>query len=120
MNEKRYLIEVLLKARESISQVAQKAAKSLDEVTKSQDKLSASAKASAKATEQQRGALQQLYESRVREKKNLDDLVAQNRAHAASMDRSAASYRARSREISAAADATRRARDETVKLQTEQ
>src|SRR3954470_6841798 len=101
MNERKYLIEILLRARENISQAAQKAARALDDVTKSQDRTSDSAKRVSESTRQQITALEQLREAHVREKKALDE--------------SAAVFRFRANASKAAADASRRELEELQK-----
>jgi hypothetical protein len=73
VDEKRYLIEVLLKARESISQVAQRAAKALDGVTAAQKKQDQQVKGSMEQARRQITTLQQLVDAHTREKKALED-----------------------------------------------
>jgi hypothetical protein len=119
VNEKKYLIEVLLRARESISQVAQKAAKALDEVTKSQDKMSESSKRAAKAADEQRAALQQIHEARIREKRGLDDSAAALRSQARGIRDNTNALRDQARQVRASADALRAQRDAAVKATTE-
>jgi chemotaxis protein histidine kinase CheA len=102
MNERKYLIEILLRARENISQAAQKAARALDDVTKAQDRTSDSAKRVSESTRQQITALEQLREAHVREKKALDE--------------SAAVFRFRANASKAAAEASRGELEELQRL----
>jgi len=119
VNEKQYLISVLLRAREQISQVAQKAAKALDEVTKSQDRMSESSKLAAKAAQEQRGALQHLHDARIREKRGLDESAAAMRSQARSVRENTAALREQSRQVRASADSLRAQRDAAVKANIE-
>jgi hypothetical protein len=115
VNERTYLVEVLLRAREQISQVAQRAAKALDNVTASQDKMSESSKRAAQAASEQRGALQQLYESRLREKKGLDDSAVAYRNQERGLRQNAAALREQARQTRASADELRQLRTESNK-----
>jgi hypothetical protein len=115
LNERQYLIEILLRAREQVSQVAQRAARALDDVTKSQDRMSDSAKRSAQAAQEQRGALQQLYESRVREKRGLDDSAAAYRQQEQGLRRNAAALREQARQTRSSADELRELRTESAR-----
>lgn len=73
MNERRYLIEILLRARESVTQVAQRAARAIDNVTKAQDDLGRSSQRMAPTLRQQISTLEQLVAAHTREKKALED-----------------------------------------------
>jgi hypothetical protein len=77
------LIEVLLRARDSVSQVTQKVVRSLDDVTKAQ-KRSTDETARAKAPlREQISVLEQLVESHMRDKKALEDSSKASRENAA-------------------------------------
>lgn len=69
----RYLIEVLMRGRDYVSQVAQKVQKSLDGVTEAQKRNDQASKASAAATQRQVQALEQLRQAHVREKKAAEE-----------------------------------------------
>jgi hypothetical protein len=66
----------LLRAREQVTQVAQKAARSLDDIVKAQDNVNKSSRQMSGSTRQQITALQQLVEAHTREKKALADSAA--------------------------------------------
>jgi hypothetical protein len=63
MNEQRYLIEILLRARDLASPLIQKAVASVKEVAKAEDKMAESSKRATAAMQEQRRALQDLYAS---------------------------------------------------------
>jgi hypothetical protein len=117
VDEKTYLIQILLEARERVSQVAQKVAQQLDKVTKAQDNVSDSAKRASAAAEQQRGALEELHAARIREKKGLDDSAAALRSQSAAARQNRDALRNQAAQVRASADALRAQRDATVKAQ---
>src|SRR3954462_7018309 len=72
MDSKRYLIEILLKAREQVSQVSRRAMAALDDVSKAQDRLTGSSRKAAEANRQQVQELERMRQARIREKRDLD------------------------------------------------
>jgi hypothetical protein len=114
--DRQYLIEVLLKARESVTQVAQKVAKSINDVTEAQKKNIATSQQSDNASQQRITALQRLIESHTREKKALEDrlvtLQESIKANLAEVDSKRKSAEAGSASIEAARKAAAAARDE--------
>jgi hypothetical protein len=98
VNEKTYLVEVLLRAREQISQVAQRAAKALDSVTAAQERMGDSSRGQVPKLRDQITALEQLTTAHIREKKALED--------------SSAVFRFRANARKADADAARRSLEE--------
>lgn len=70
--DRRFLIEVLLRARDNFSQVAQKAVKSLDNVTEAQKRNDTASREAAEGSRRQITALEQLREARIREKRAAD------------------------------------------------
>jgi hypothetical protein len=119
MNEQRYLIEVLMRGRDYVSQVAQKVAKSLDQVTEAQKRNDAAGKASEAATQRQVAALEQLREAHVREKKALDESATERRRHAAMLRDVSNGLREKAQATRASVEADRRARDEAAKRTSE-
>jgi hypothetical protein len=81
MNDsKTYLIEILLRAREQVTQAAQRATTALNKVTNAQREVTEEAKRNDEANRKQVGSLEQLRQARVREKRDLDDSIAAMRA----------------------------------------
>ena len=111
MDDKQYLISILLRAREQVSQVAQKVVKSLDEVVKAEDRNAEAAKRAAKAAQEQRGALEQLRDSRIREKKLADEAVKSYQDQAAALRSTIAATREQARVVNSSADSLRKQRD---------
>jgi hypothetical protein len=99
VDEKRYLIEVLLKARESISQVAQRAAKALDSVTDAQKKQDAQVKSSMEQARRQITVLEQQRAAHIAEKKALDEKADSLRKSAAAARETANADRKRLEEL---------------------
>src|SRR4051794_9853097 len=112
MNERRYLIEVLLRARDSLSQNMRNAARAVDEFTKAEKRAGEESKRVEAATHQQITALEQMREARIREKRGLDDAVAARRREAEGMQRAASAYRDQARQVRSSADELRKQRAE--------
>jgi small-conductance mechanosensitive channel len=74
--DKTYLIQILLEARERVSQVAQKVAQQLDKVAKAQDDVNDATRRMNASQRQQYETLQQLVAAHTREKKALEDSSA--------------------------------------------
>jgi hypothetical protein len=73
VDEKRFLIEVLLRARDYASQVTQRVARSLEDITKAQDRSTEASRRAKAPLLEQVSTLERLVESHVREKKALED-----------------------------------------------
>jgi len=99
MDERRYLIEVLLKARDNISQVTQKAANSLNDLNKAQDKSTLSTNKATDAARQKVATLEKLVEGHVKEKKALEDSSKSLREHATAQRDAATAGRKRLEEL---------------------
>jgi hypothetical protein len=73
VDEKRFLVEVLLRARETVSQVAQRASRALNDVSAAQAKNVDASRAATNQVRQQVTELEQLVAAHVREKRALED-----------------------------------------------
>jgi hypothetical protein len=92
VDEKRYIIEILLEARERVSQVAQRVAQQIDKVTKAEEGLNDATRRMTATQRQQYETLQQLVAAHTREKKAIEDssAVLRFRANARKADADAA------------------------------
>lgn len=75
-DSKQYLIEILLRAREQVSQAARNAVKALDDVARSQGRLADASKYSDELTRREIVSLEQMRQARIREKRDLEDQAA--------------------------------------------
>jgi hypothetical protein len=80
--EREYLVRILLIAREQITRVVQQATDAVNQLTGAQEKSTEQSRKSSDALRSEAGALEQLREARVREKRDLDDSTISKRAAA--------------------------------------
>jgi hypothetical protein len=105
MSEKRYLIEILIRAREQVTQAAQKAAQALDGVSKAQDQNTAASKRASDSNNSLRKTLEDLREAHLREKKAAEDTAAAERRSASTYRQTADAYRQRAQAVRQSTDA---------------
>src|ERR1044072_8355700 len=80
--DRRYLIEILLRARETVTEAARRAASALDKVTKAQDANSESARRASQNLRQQISELERLVAAHTSEKRALEEASAAGRKEA--------------------------------------
>jgi hypothetical protein len=71
--DRRYLIEVLLRARDNISQVTSRAVSSIDNLTRAQNRSTDAAERARRNTREQITELSRLVEAHIREKRALEE-----------------------------------------------
>jgi chromosome segregation ATPase len=79
---RRYLIEILIRARAEVNQAAEKAVRAINDVAGADKKAAEASKAGAQADRQRVSELDRIHEARIREKRDLESAASSRRAEA--------------------------------------